>query len=66
MHEWLSFVNRAEEAKVKRLMCPVAKDEALLEDGSSMSNMSEFHLHPTAEHFGIVMLTDLWMVLQDT
>jgi hypothetical protein len=27
----LLFVNRAEEARVKRLMCPVVKDEALLE-----------------------------------
>jgi hypothetical protein len=42
----LLFVNRAEEAKVERLMCPVAKGEALLEGGSSTSNTSEFHLHP--------------------
>jgi hypothetical protein len=63
----LLFVNRAEEARVKRLMCPVAKDEALLEGGSSTSNTNAFHFHPTVEHFGIVMLTDLWRkVLQDT
>lgn len=62
----LLFFNRAEEAKVKRLMCPVAKDEGLLEGGSSTSNTSDF-LHPTVERFGIVMLTDLRRkVIQDT
>jgi len=55
----LLFVNTAEGAKVKRLMCPVAKDEGLLEGGSSTSNTSVFHLHPMAEHLGMVMLTDL-------
>jgi hypothetical protein len=48
-------------------MCPVAKDEALLEGGGTTSNTSEFHLHTTVEHFGMVMLTDSWRkVLQDT
>jgi len=55
----LLFVNRPEEAKVKKLMCPVAKDEALLEGGSSTSDTSVFHLLPMVEHLGMVMLTDL-------